>query len=173
MTQILISLFYAASVTASGHEGDICATKAPNHEYARRVLQGPTFSNLGKLILRASLGLMMLPHGLHKLQHGVDGISSMLTDKGLPSFIAWGVIVGEVVAPLFMIVGYQTRLAALVFAFNMAVATALAHASDIFSFSEYGAWKPELPMLYLFGALSVFLIGGGSYSVGRGRGRWD
>ncbi len=37
----------------------------------------------------------MLFHGLHKLFAGIDGISGMLIAKGLPGFIAYGVLVGE------------------------------------------------------------------------------
>ena len=129
--------------------------------------------DVGKLILRASLGLMMLLHGISKLTHGVGGIQGMLGDKGIPEFVAWGVIIGEVVAPLFMIIGYRTRIAALVFAFNMLAAVLLAHSSDIFAFSRSGAWKIELPMLYFFGALAVAMLGAGRYSLSRGRGRWD
>lgn len=55
----------------------------------------------GKLLLRLAVGGLMLFHGLHKLIDGVDGISGMLVAKGLPGFIAYGVLVGEVVAPCF------------------------------------------------------------------------
>jgi hypothetical protein len=54
----------------------------------------------GKLLLRLAVGGLMLFHGLHKLLDGVDGISGMLVAKGLPGFIAYGVLVGEVVALL-------------------------------------------------------------------------
>ena len=129
--------------------------------------------DLGKLILRASLALMLLPHGINKLVNGIGGIQSMLGDKGIPEFVGWGVIIGEVVAPLFMIIGYRARIAALVFAFNMLAAVLLAHSGDIFALSKGGAWKIELQMLYFFGSLSVALLGAGRYSLSRGRGRWD
>lgn len=137
------------------------------------MLQTPFALNLGKLVLRCSLGLMMLPHGISKLTNGVAGIAATLAAKGIPEFVAWGVIIGEVVASIFMILGYRTRIAAVVFAGNMLVATMLVHSNDLFSFGKSGAWKVELPMLYLFGAITVFLIGGGHYSLSRGRGRWD
>ncbi len=56
----------------------------------------------GKLLLRLAVGGLMLFHGLHKLLDGVDGISGMLAAKGLPGFIAYGVLVGEVVAPCLL-----------------------------------------------------------------------
>ncbi len=56
----------------------------------------------GKLLLRLAVGGLMLFHGIHKLIDGVDGISGMLAAQGLPGFIAYGVLVGEVVAPLLV-----------------------------------------------------------------------
>jgi putative oxidoreductase len=53
----------------------------------------------GKLLLRLAVGGLMLFHGLHKLFGGVGFISGMLVEKGLPGFIAYGVLIGEVVAP--------------------------------------------------------------------------
>ena len=50
--------------------------------------------DFGKLLLRLAVGGLMLFHGLHKLIGGVDGISAMLVAKGLPGFIAYGVLVG-------------------------------------------------------------------------------
>lgn len=76
----------------------------------------------GKLLLRLAVGGLMLFHGIHKLIDGVDGISGMLAAQGLPGFIAYGVLVGEVVAPCLLILGVLTRPAALVLAFTMVVA---------------------------------------------------
>jgi putative oxidoreductase len=46
----------------------------------------------------------------------------LLVEKGLPGFIAYGVLIGEVVAPILIILGFLTRPAALVLAFTMVVA---------------------------------------------------
>ena len=78
--------------------------------------------DVGKLLLRLAVGGLMLFHGIHKLIDGVDGISGMLAAQGLPGFIAYGVLVGEVVAPCLLILGVLTRPAALVLAFTMVVA---------------------------------------------------
>ena len=94
----------------------------------------------GKLLLRLTMGVLMLLHGIGKLRHGIDGIIGDVESRGLPTFFAYGVYVGEVVAPLLIIAGWQTRIAALVFAFNMIIAVWLAHASQIFSLSKSGAW---------------------------------
>lgn len=54
----------------------------------------------GKLLLRLAVGGLMLFHGLHKLLDGVDGISGMLVAKGLPGFIAYGVLGGKWLPPV-------------------------------------------------------------------------
>lgn len=128
--------------------------------------------HLALLILRLTLGFLLLLHGVAKISGGVEGIGRRMTASGLPEFFAYGVYVGEVIAPLLLIVGYRTRLAALVFSFNMLVAALLAHADDIFSLNDKGAWAIELIGLYFFGALALFFSGGGKYALSTSN-RWD
>lgn len=128
--------------------------------------------DLGLLVLRLSIGILMLLHGISKLMHGADGIEQMVMASGLPSFIAYGVYVGEVIAPLFIIFGYGTRIAAAVFLFNMIVAVGMAHAGDIFSLSQSGGWAIELQGLYIFGALALMFTGAGKYALSNKK-IWD
>jgi putative oxidoreductase len=127
--------------------------------------------DLGKLLLRVSVGAMLMLHGIAKLTGGVDGIAGMLQQRGLPGELAYAVFIGELLAPLLMILGLWTRPAALLAAINMGVAIALAHAGDVFKLGEQGGWAIELQGLFLFGALAVMLLGGGRFSVGGLRGR--
>lgn len=127
--------------------------------------------NLGILIMRLSLGILMLLHGIAKL-NGIDGISGMLASKGLPTIFAYGVYVGEIIAPLLLIIGYRTRLAAIVFVVNCLVAILLAHSNDVFALTAHGGWKIELLGLYTFGALALVFTGGGSYSLSH-KNSWD
>jgi len=130
--------------------------------------------DVGKLILRITVGGLMLFHGIHKLEHGVGPIEGMLGKEGLPGFIAYGVFIGEVVAPVLMIIGKWTRPAAAVFAFNMLVAILMAHRDHLFATdSRTGALTIELELLYLLGAVAVALLGSGRHAVSRGVGRWD
>ena len=59
----------------------------------------------GKLILRLTVGGLMLFHGIHKVLHpeSLNFISSNLETAGLPGMLAYGVYVGEIVAPLMII----------------------------------------------------------------------
>lgn len=130
--------------------------------------------DLGKLVLRVSLGAMMLLHGWAKLGgEALAGIKGMVVGNGLPEFVAYGVYVGEILAPLLMVVGYFTRPAAAVFAFNMVVAVWLAHRADILRLTDHHSWAIELQGLYFFGAVAVALLGAGKYSLSRGAGQWD
>jgi putative oxidoreductase len=135
-----------------------------------------TYSNsedTGKLILRVSLGVMILLHGIAKIVGGVDGIVGTVAKAGLPGAFGYLVYVGEVLAPLLLIVGVWTRLAALVVAVNMVVAIALVHMGDLFTLTEQGGWALELQGMFLFGAIAVALLGAGRFSAGGARGRFN
>lgn len=127
--------------------------------------------DLGLLVLRLSIGLLMLLHGLAKLS-GLGFIKGMLSEAGLPAFIAYGVYLGEIVAPLLIIVGFRARLATLVYVFNVLTAIFLVHSGDIFTLNQHGGWGIELLGLYLFGALTLFFTGAGKLSISSGN-RWD
>lgn len=119
----------------------------------------------GKLILRLSLGILILLHGIAKLTGGVDGIAGMLSANGLPAVLAYGVYIGEVLAPLLVIVGWYSRVGAAVIAINMLFAIGLAHSAEIFALSKTGGWALELQGMFLFTAIAVALMGPGRYSV--------
>ena len=121
--------------------------------------------DLGKLILRLTVAVLLLLHGVAKILGGVGGISGMLQDVGLPGELAYGVYVGEVAAPLLVIIGLYARIAALVMALNMVAAVYLAHLEDIFALGRGGGWAIELQAFFLFTALAVALIGPGRFSV--------
>ncbi|WP_067149269.1 DoxX family protein [Pseudotamlana agarivorans] len=122
--------------------------------------------NVGLLILRITIGGLMLFHGLAKLSH-LDGIKQMLTGFGLPEFMAYGVYITELIAPLLIIMGFRTRLAALVFAFGMLFALFLAHSEHLLALSKTGGLAIEMILLYAFGALVLYFTGAGSYAVSK------
>jgi len=127
----------------------------------------------GKLLLRVLIGALVLLHGIAKLKTGVGPVMGMLTQQGLPPELAYFVYVGEVVAPVMMIIGIWTRFAALIVAGNMIVAVALAHVPQLLLLNDQGGWALELQAMFLFGALSVMMLGAGRYSAGGALGRWN
>ncbi|OEJ99158.1 DoxX family protein [Flavivirga aquatica] len=128
-------------------------------------------NDLGLLIIRLSIGILMLLHGIAKLK-GVSFIEGMLSDKGLPSFLAYGVYVTEIIAPISIIVGYRTRLAGFLLAFGVLFAMLLVHSSDIVSLNQHGGWGVELLGLYLFGVVALFFTGSGKYAISSTH-KWD
>jgi len=129
-------------------------------------------TDLALLIIRLTVSLLMLTHGIAKLQHGVDMIGQMLTSKGLPSFIAYGVIVGEVLAPILIIVGFRTRIAAGILLFNMIVAIEMAESGDLFKFTKHGSLALEIHWFYVFSSLALMISGAGKYALST-RNKWD
>jgi len=122
-------------------------------------------ADLGKLFLRLTLGGLLLFHGIAKLFHGVGFIEGELASHGLPTFLAYGVFIGELLAPLMVILGYQTRIGALLIVFNMLVAIALVHGHQLLALGSNGGWALELQGFFLFTALSVIFLGPGRYKL--------
>lgn len=119
----------------------------------------------GKLLLRVVLGVLILLHGVAKVRSGIGGITGMVTDMGLPAVLAYGVYIGEVLAPLMLIIGWFTRIAAALIAVNMVFAFTLAHQSQLLELSKTGGWALELQGMYLFTAIALVMLGPGRYSV--------
>lgn len=129
--------------------------------------------DLGKLVLRLSVGGLFLFHGIHKVQHGVGGMVGMITAKGLPGFIAHGAYVGEVVAPILIILGLFTRPAGLLVSFTMVMAIFLAHMDDLAKIGPHGGYALELQMLFLLGGVAIFFLGAGKYRVTKAFSAWS
>jgi putative oxidoreductase len=128
--------------------------------------------DLGKLLLRWTLGVILLFHGVFKLTHGVDWIRGPLSAVGLPGFLAYGTYVAELVAPVLLLVGWKARLAALVIAVDMLMAIILVLRPRLFTVNQGGGgWGVELEGMILLVAISIFLLGSGRYRLGRGV--WD
>jgi len=122
-------------------------------------------NDLAKLLLRLSVGIMILFHGLDKIINGIGGIKHLVISAGLPEFFAYGIYIGEIVMPIFIIIGAYARVASAVVALNMAVAIFLAYGGAIFSLGKHGAPVFELPFLYLVMSIVIFILGSGKYAL--------
>ena len=130
-------------------------------------------ADTGKLLLRLSLGLLILLHGISKVMNGPAGVMGAVEKAGLPQPFGYFVYAGEVLGPLLVIVGLWTRVGAMLIAINMAVAVYLVHTSQLLQITKQGGWALELQGMYLFVALAIALLGAGRYSVGGAAGRWN
>ena len=123
--------------------------------------------DIGKLVLRVTTGGLILIHGVNKLLHGIAFMGNALAEFHLPGFIAYGVFIGEVAAPVALILGLWPRIASLVVAFNMVMAILLEAHRNVAVIQRTGAWGLETEAFYLLTALVIFLIGAGRYSIMR------
>jgi uncharacterized membrane protein YphA (DoxX/SURF4 family) len=130
-----------------------------------------TSSDLGKLVLRLTVGILTLLHGVAKLSAGPASILGLIAKTGLPPALGYLVYVGEILAPLLLIIGLWTRPAAVIVAINMVVAVLLVHAGQLGELTKSGGWALELQGFYFFTAVAIALLGAGRFSVGGGAGK--
>ncbi len=132
-----------------------------------------TSADLGKLVLRSALAILILFHGVAKLTGGIGFISGLVTKYGLPPEAAYLVFVGEIIAPLMVLFGIWTRIGAAIIAINMAVAILLVHVGELLDIGKTGGWALELQGMFLATAIAIMLLGAGRYSLGGSGGRWN
>tara|TARA_R110000868_G_scaffold107939_1_gene295008 strand:- start:238 stop:615 length:378 start_codon:yes stop_codon:yes gene_type:complete len=122
-------------------------------------MQKKLFNEIGLLLLRVVPSVMMITHGFPKFQNLIGGEIKFGDPIGIGSapslFLA---VVGELVCPILIILGFKTRWAALPSAITMAVAAFIAHGADPFQ-------KKELALLYLTFFVVIILVGPGKYSI--------
>jgi putative oxidoreductase len=111
----------------------------------------------GVLLLRWTLAILMVLHGWAKVRGGVGGIEGMLVANGLPGLLAYGVYLGELIAPLMLLAGVWVVPAALAVAINMASAVGLAHMGHLLDLTASGGWRLELQAFFFVSALVVAL----------------
>lgn len=117
------------------------------------------YSNLGILLLRFGIGLMMaLAHGLGKVPPS-SGFVGAVDKMGfpLPSVFAWMAGITEFGGGLCLALGLMTRIWSGFLFITMAVAALFVHAADPFG-------TKEKALLYMFGALCLMFTGPGRYS---------
>tara|TARA_B100000614_G_scaffold211073_1_gene194254 strand:+ start:23 stop:427 length:405 start_codon:yes stop_codon:yes gene_type:complete len=131
-------------------------------------MQDSSFGDdMGKLILRLSVGGLMLLHGFHKAMNTetLAFIKGTLEAVDLPTFISYGVYVGEVLAPLLIIFGLFARIGGLLLVVNMIFAIALVHSAQLGLLTPQGGWQLELQAFYLFGGLAICFLGSGRIAL--------
>ena len=120
-----------------------------------------TLKDVGLAVLRIAPSAMMLSHGIPKFQKVVGGDLEFGDPIGMgaaPSlFLA---VIGEVICPLLIIIGFKTRWVAIPSAITMAVAAFIVHGADDFA-------TKEKALMYLTFFVAIILLGPGKYSVDR------
>lgn len=123
---------------------------------------------LGKLLLRLTLGILMSFHGIAKLMspaRTMESMNGLLAAAGLPTYLAYGVFIGEVLAPVLIILGIYSRIGGLIVVINMVFAILLAHSAQLLVVTKTGGWALELQGFYLLTGLTLFFLGSGKIAV--------
>jgi putative oxidoreductase len=123
--------------------------------------------DFGKLVLRLTLGVLILLHGIAKLRGGIGFLTPMLQGVGLPPWFGYGVLVGEVVAPVMVILGLYARVGAFLIFVNMIFAVVLAHRGELLELTPHGGWALELQGMFLMTALALVFLRPGRYALTR------
>ena len=115
--------------------------------------------DMGLLVLRVGLSLMMLTHGWGKFNRLFAEEIKFGDPIGLgPTVSLYLVVLAEFIAPILIVFGFKTRWMAFFPAFAMGVAAFVAHGDDPFV-------RKEKALLYLCGYLAVLLSGPGRYAL--------
>lgn len=122
-------------------------------------------TELGPLVTRLSLGIMLIAHSLYLkgVVYSLAGTAAFFQSIGLPGWTAYAVFAVELVAGVALIVGYQVRLAAAAVIPVMIGAT-WAHRSAGWLFSnEGGGW--EYPLFLTAILVAQVFLGAGAYAL--------
>ena len=117
------------------------------------------------LLLRVSLGVMFLAHGLilKVLTFTIPGTVAYFQSIGYPSFFAYLVILGEIGGGLALILGVRTRLISLLL-LPILIGATLQHVGNGWVFNNQGGgW--EFPVFWTVALLVQALLGAGAYAV--------
>ena len=126
-------------------------------------------TDIGILIVRVTLGVIFVAHGLQRLVGafdgpGINGTIAMLDSIGIapPQIWAWVLAFSETFGGLFLILGIFPKLAALAIAIIMAIVIVKVHGPKGLFLTKGGF---EYQLLILSVSLSLMFTGGGKYSL--------
>jgi putative oxidoreductase len=120
----------------------------------------------GIFVLRAALGVMFIAHAYLKLAvFTVPGFEGFLGSLGLPSFLAWPIILAELVGGIAILVGFGARLAQLLL-LPVLLGALVIHAPNGWLFTAAnGGW--EYPAFLVVAAVTHILVGDGAFAIRR------
>lgn len=73
--------------------------------------------------------------------------------------------IGEVLAPILVLVGWYARIGAGLIVINMLFAILLAHRQELLDLTPQGGWALELQGFFLFTALALVFTGPGRFGI--------
>ena len=124
------------------------------------------FAPYGVLALRIALGVMFIAHAYLKIAvFTVPGFEGFLGKIGLPAFLAWPIILAELLGGIAILIGFYGR--AVSFALlPILLGAVLVHAPNGWLFTApNGGW--EYPAFMALTGLAYTLIGDGAFALKR------
>ena len=119
-------------------------------------------NNIALLLIRIVFaGSMLYGHGLSKFYRLIEGNLSFANPIGIgeaPTLVL--AVFSEFFAPLFILIGYKTKIFSFFPAATMFVAAFIVHLSDPFA-------RKEKAILFLIGFIVIMMMGPGKYSIDR------
>src|SRR4051812_11816614 len=112
---------------------------------------------LGLLVLRLTLGAIMITHGWQKIANHLQGITGMLPHLGMPSWMAYVVVAAEFGGGILVVLGFLTRCAAIAIMIDMLVAILKVHLKNGLT----GPGGFEFPLACAAIAFALILFGAG------------
>ncbi|MGM9509237.1 DoxX family protein [Larkinella sp. GY13] len=127
----------------------------------------PLMVHFSLLVLRMGVAALMLTHGWPKFMKVLTGNFTFGDPIGIgsaPSLVLS--MMAEFVCSILILIGFQTRVGAIILMINMLVVTFFAHGADPFG-------KKEMPLLYFLVYFTLYFVGPGKHSVdGRTNKTW-
>jgi putative oxidoreductase len=118
-----------------------------------------TLMNLGLLLMRFGFSAGIMTHGYRKFLKVIQGDFDFADPIGFGSTVSLILAtLGEFIAPIFIIIGWKTRLFSIFPIFTMLVAFLIAHDGDPFS-------RKEKSLMYFISFIVIYFIGPGKYSI--------
>lgn len=126
-----------------------------------------TNPQLGLAMLRVTLGVIFLTHGLPKIMGGVGGLQGMLGDMGVPlaGLMAWVVTLLEVGGGLALVAGFLVTAFSLLLSFHMLMGIFLVHLANGWYVIGPGTGGAEFNVLLIAGLLALVLAGPGAAAL--------
>jgi putative oxidoreductase len=133
-----------------------------------------TDESISAVIVRLTLGLVLLPHGMQKLfglfgGHGFSATMDAMTGMGLPALLVFLIIMAESFGAVSLILGIGTRFSAISITIIM-IGALLIHLPNGFFMNWYGAQAGEgfeYHILAIGLGISSLISGGGRFSLDR------
>lgn len=122
-------------------------------------------ASYGALVLRLSLGVMYIAHGLLKLLvFTLPGAAHYFSSLGLPGGLAYGVTAAELAGGLMLITGVYARFVALALVPDLLGAIIWVHAQNGWLFTNPGGgW--EYPAFLIAASLALFIMGDSAFAL--------